>query len=104
MIYNNINFIMYFLLLNLYLGAITFFTGAITLLLIMKNIIKSKLKIIFLIVLQFIFSFIISLIIWRLWIFPFDIMIACFSLPATLAEIIVTSTIYTLYIINRRKS
>ena len=93
---------MYFLLLNLYLGAIVFLAGTITLLLIMKNIIKYKLEIILLLVLQFIFSFIISLIIWSFWIFPFDIMIACFSLPATFAEIITISTIYIFYKTSRR--
>ena len=91
-----------FLLLNLYLGIITFLAGTITFLLIIKNIVKCKLKIILLIVLQFIFSFVISLIIWRLWIFPFDIMIACFSLPASLAEIITIATFTILYKTNRR--
>lgn len=82
------------LLLNLYLGAIVFFTGIMALVSTTKNIIKNRLKVTLLVIFQFIVSFLLSLIVWHYWIFDFDIMLGFISLPAVIAEIITISIIY----------
>lgn len=89
-------------MLNLYLGAVSFITGIIVMVTTTKRIIKSKFKIKLLAFLQFMVSFLLSLLIWRFWIFDFDIMLGFISLPATIAEIITISIIYL--IIKKRKN
>lgn len=89
-------------MLNLYLGAVSFITGIIVMVTTTKRIIKSKFKIKLLVILQFMVSFLLSLLIWRFWIFDFDIMLGFISLPATIAEIITISIIYL--IIKKRKN
>ncbi len=82
------------LLLNVYLGYIVFVVSAVVFVFITKKLIKSKLKIALLTILQFIISCSLSLVIWRFWIFPFDIMLGFISLPAVIAEVVTILTIY----------
>ena len=90
------------LLLNLYLGSVVFVVGTITFVLTIKKTIKKRPIIILSVVLQFIISFFLSLVIWRFWIFNFDVMLGFISLPATIAEIITISIIHL--IIKREKA
>jgi hypothetical protein len=86
----------------MYLGSVVFVIGIITLVLTTKKNIKSKLKITLLAILQFIVSLFLSLMIWRFWIFNFDIMLGFISLPATIAEIATISIIHL--IIKKEKA
>lgn len=91
------------IVLNLYLGIVSFSIGTIFLFLILKRIIKSKRKIVPFLVFQFIISFILSLIIWRFWIFDHDIMLGIILLPAAIAEVFTTTIICIIVLWHYRK-
>ncbi len=75
-----------FLFLNLYLGIVSFSVGSTLFVLMLKRTFKNWMIIVSSLAIQFAVSFILSLLIWRFWIFDFDIMCGPVSLPAALGE------------------
>jgi len=85
------------LILILYLGSITFIAGAILQTIILKRNKVSLSLGAFIILLTRLLTLFSSLIIWKFWIFPFDIMFLFLFLPALLSELIFSLLILKLF-------
>ena len=79
-----------YLILNAYLGIVSFLIGTIVLIAILKRKIYIRnIKTLTIIgILQFLIANIISLEIWRLWPFNFDPMVIFIFIPSLIAEVI----------------
>lgn len=77
-----------FLLLNMYLGSVTFIIGIIVLVLILRKITARKLTLTLIVVTQSVISIFLSLAIWCFWILDVDIVFLFISIPALIAECI----------------
>lgn len=89
------------LILNCYLGAITFLIGTFIFTILIyrygKNKKKPIAKMIFFIFSQLLVTVTISLIVWKIWVFHTDILIGIISIPSLVAEVI-TIPIFILFL------
>jgi len=88
------------LVLNLFLGSITYILGIAFQILIVflnKSIPKTFTKIAVLLILTLICTIVTSLLIWYLWFFKIDVMFGPISLPVLISEIIFSPLFLRLY-------
>ena len=89
--------------LNFFLGIITFCTGSILFSFLLIKIRMARKQYWIYIFIQFVLSYLLSLLIWFLWRSDTDIMIACFSIPAWMAEILASVIVMTWHITFEKK-
>lgn len=82
------------ILLQLFLGSITYLIGSIVLFFVLRKALINRFRILILLLLQFFVSVVLSLAIYQFWTFDIDIMIGIILIPAFIAEIITISFFY----------
>ena len=96
------------LMLNIYLGSVTYILGIVFQILIVflnKSITKKFIKVLFLLVLTLLCAIVTSTLFWYLWFSKIDMMFGPISLPVLISEIILSPLILRLngYKILKRK-
>jgi hypothetical protein len=86
-------------LLQLFMGSITYLVGSIAFFFTLRKVVINKQKKIMLLLLQLCISVILSLVIWQFWILDIDIMFLFISIPALIAECI--TILITLFVLNK---
>ena len=91
-------------LLQLFMGSITYLIGSIAFFFALRKILINKHKKIMLSLFQLCISITLSFVIWQFWIFDIDIMFLFISIPALIAECITISSIYQYYLLKMHKN